>query len=138
MAATIDTLRLAKRFKDVQLPDDQAELFAEVFREAQEAGAAQLATKADLERTGLSLRADLEKTERVLRADLEKAERVLRADLEKTELSLRADVEKLELSIRRDLATLEAKIAEAKFDLLKWIVPLLAAQLLALVGLYFR
>ena len=160
MASTIDTLRLAKRFKDVRLSDEQAELFAEVFRETQEAGAAQLAGKADLERTEAALRADLERTEAALRADLERTEATLRSELERTALTLRADLERLEvtlradlerverttradlerteLALRRDLVGLEAKIAEAKFDLLKWIVPLVAAQLLALVGLYFK
>ena len=48
MATTIDTLRLAKRFKDARLTDEQAELLAEVFRETREAEVAQLATKSDL------------------------------------------------------------------------------------------
>jgi hypothetical protein len=46
-------------------------------------------------------------------------------------LATKADLDRLEIK-------LEGRIAEAKFDLLKWIVPLLAAQLLALIGLYFR
>jgi hypothetical protein len=120
MAATIDTLRLAKRFKDVRLSDEQAELFAEVFRETQEANLAQAAGKADLERFQLALRADLERTELALRADVDKAIAALRTDLEKA------------------LAGLETRIAEAKFDLIKWVVPLLAAQLLAVAGLYLR
>jgi hypothetical protein len=127
MAATIDTLRLAKRFKDARLTDEQAELLAEVLRETQEAGLAQLVGKVDLDQLRLTLRADLERTELMLRADLDKAAAALRAGLEKAKLAL-----------RRDLAALEARIAEAKFDLLKWVVPLLAAQLLAVVGLYFR
>jgi hypothetical protein len=48
MAATIDTLRLAKRFKDARLSDEQAELLAEVFRETGEANLSLLATKSDL------------------------------------------------------------------------------------------
>ena len=89
MATTIDTLRLAKRFKDVRLSDEQAELFAEVFREVQEASTAGLAAKVDLDRLELALRADLERTEQVLRADLERTEQALRADLERTEQALR-------------------------------------------------
>lgn len=94
MAVTIDTLQLAKRMKGAGVPEPQAELFADIFRETREAGLAQLASRADLE-------------------------------------ALRA-------ALKADLAALETKIAEAKFERLKWIVPLLAAQLLALVGLYFR
>ena len=109
MASTIDTLRLAKRFKDVRLSDEQAELFAEVFRETQEAGAAQLATKADLERLELTLRADLERVERT----------PLRADLE------RDGAPPSGVTSPR----WRRKSRRLKFDLLKWIVPLVAAPL---------
>lgn len=48
MAATLDTLRLSRRFRDAGVPEPQAEVFADAFREQHEAGLAQLATKADL------------------------------------------------------------------------------------------
>jgi multidrug resistance efflux pump len=48
VVATIDTLRLAKRFKEAKLTEEQAELLAETFRETREAELAQMATKADL------------------------------------------------------------------------------------------
>ena len=98
MAVTIDTLRLAKRLKDAKVPDEQAELLADIFRETQESGTAQLATKQDLERV---------------------------------EQGLRREIDRVEQSLRRE-------IAEAKFDLIKWTVPVLVALVLAVVGLYFK
>ena len=53
-------------------------------------------------------------------------------------LATKADLRGLERRLETTEAKLEAKIAEAKFDLLKWIEPVLAAQLLALTGLYFK
>ena len=47
-----------------------------------------------------------------------------------------------QLATKSDLgsaeARLEAKIAEAKFGLLRWVVPLLAAQIVALIGVYIK
>jgi hypothetical protein len=59
MAATIDTLRIARRFKDAGFPEAQAELFAETFREWEEAGFGQLATKAELNQGLTELRLEL-------------------------------------------------------------------------------
>jgi len=48
MAATLDTLKAAKRLKDAGVPEAHAEAFVQTLREAQETGLAQLATKSDL------------------------------------------------------------------------------------------
>ena len=55
MSATLDTLKLAKRFRDAGVPEPHAEVFAEALRETQEGGLAQLATKADLREETLKL-----------------------------------------------------------------------------------
>jgi hypothetical protein len=91
MAATLDTLKIAKRLEAAGMEPRAAEALAEVLHDREQATDQRLATKADLE----------------------------------------AGLNRLE-------ARVEARIAEAKFDLLKWIVPVLAAQLLALIGLYFK
>src|SRR5688572_25343039 len=68
MAATIDTLRIAKRFKDAGVPEAQAELFADTFREREEAGLGQLATKIELQAGLAELRAELAALEQRLTA----------------------------------------------------------------------
>ena len=60
MAATLDTLRLSRRFRDAGVPEPQAEIFADAFREQHEAGVAQLATKADIEALRFTTKADIE------------------------------------------------------------------------------
>ena len=59
MSATLDTLKLAKRFRDAGASEPLAETFAEAMREAQSAGLADLATKADLAATRADLKADI-------------------------------------------------------------------------------
>jgi hypothetical protein len=48
VAATLDTLKAAKRLKDAGVPEPHAEAFVQTLREAQETGLAQLATNFDL------------------------------------------------------------------------------------------
>ena len=68
MAASLDTLKAAKRLKDAGVPEAHAEAVVETLREAQEAGAAQLATKADLAQVRSELKAYLAE----FRAELKK------------------------------------------------------------------
>ena len=66
MSATLDTLRLAKRFRDAGASDQLAEVFADVLLEAREADLSQLATKSDL----AMLKTDLKSEIAELKADI--------------------------------------------------------------------
>jgi hypothetical protein len=59
MAATFDTLRAAKRLKDLGFSEAQAEGVAEMLREAREVDLSQLVTKSDLRAEIADVRADL-------------------------------------------------------------------------------
>jgi hypothetical protein len=48
MAASLDTLKAAKRLKEAGIPESHAEAFVQTLRDAQDANTAQLATKVDL------------------------------------------------------------------------------------------
>jgi hypothetical protein len=61
MAATFDTLRAAKRLKDLGFSEAQAEGVAEMLREAREVDLSQLVTKSDLRAEIADVRADLVK-----------------------------------------------------------------------------
>jgi hypothetical protein len=50
MAATLDTLQIAKRLKEAGFGDSRAEAVTGVFREFQESDRSDLATRADVER----------------------------------------------------------------------------------------
>ncbi len=64
--AAFDTLQAAKRLKEAGFSNDQAEAVANVLRESQVAGVADLATKADL----LVLKTDLMAAMSDLKADI--------------------------------------------------------------------
>ena len=51
-ASAFDTLRTAKRLKDLGFTEVQAEGFAEILRDSRELDLSQLATKADLSKPG--------------------------------------------------------------------------------------
>ncbi len=48
MATTIDTLKIAKRWREAKSEDERAEVLAEGLREVQQGQLAELATKADM------------------------------------------------------------------------------------------
>ena len=95
MAATLDTLQLAKRLKAVAFTDEQAELVAEVMRESREAGAAELATKADIA---------------LLRADFDAFRVEARADMAALRSEMRADMAALRSEMRADMAAMRAEM----------------------------
>ena len=100
MSATLDTLKLAKRFRDAGASEQLAETFAEAMREARDADMSQLATKADLA--------------------------VIRADL--THLVTKLELAELHAEVQTTAAELRGEIARANRALLMWLVPLLIGQ----------
>ena len=117
MAIALDTLKLARRFKDAGVPEAQAEVFVDALREARESAVANLATKADLELLGAALKTDLELLRVTLKTDVEAVRREAKADLEKA------------------VAELRGEIARSKNSMLMWLLPILLGQLGAMLFL---
>ncbi|MBF0425504.1 MAG: DUF1640 domain-containing protein [Magnetococcales bacterium] len=128
-----DTLKYARRLKEVGVPEPQAEVQAEMLAEAL---AERLASKEELAKTETALRADLAKTETALRADLAKTETALRADLAKTETALRAEVQE----VRAEVQEVRAEVQEVRRDVkemeLRMVIKM-GAMILGAVGILF-
>jgi hypothetical protein len=109
--STIDTLRAAKRLKDLGFTEIQAEGFAEILREAQGVDLSQLATKTDL--ANLAIKAEI--------------------------ANLATKAELASLATKADIANFvtKAELAEAKFDLIKWMAGFGIAQLGGLLGVAY-
>ena len=126
-AVPIDTLTYAKRLIQAGMPQQQAEVQAQVFREVIESN---LATKRDI----AEVKADIER----VKADIERVkadiERV-KADIEKVRAELKADIERVKADIAKVKAELELKIERTKAELIKWIMGMLIAQSAVIVGL---
>lgn len=120
MAATLDTLRAAKRLKEARDDDARAEVIVELLRETQEAGLAQLVTKAEL------------------RAELAELRAELRAEMAELRTELRAEMAELRMELRTGLADTRGEIARAQNRLLIWLLPLLFTQVGGLLYLILR
>ncbi|RLA89627.1 MAG: hypothetical protein DRG58_04430 [Deltaproteobacteria bacterium] len=96
--ATVDTLKAYEMLTGADMPDKQARALVAIVTDLQEFRLAEVASKADI----AALRSDLK-------------------DLE-------AGMRDLEARMDCKLANLDVKIERVKFDLLKWIIPLLIGQ----------
>lgn len=111
MSATdFDTLAYAKKLREAGFTESQAETQAEALRAVIDSN---LATKADI----ALVHRDIE----LLRRDMKELESALRRDMKELENTLRQAIKESELRGSQNLA-------EAKADLLKWMVGLLIAQ----------
>jgi DNA-binding transcriptional MerR regulator len=131
MAIALDTLKLARRFKDAGVPEAQAEVFVDALREARESAIANLATKADLELLGAALKTDLELLGAALKTDLELLRVTLKTDVEAVRREAKADLEKA-------VAELRGEIARSKNSMLMWLLPILLGQLGAMLFLLLK
>jgi multidrug efflux pump subunit AcrA (membrane-fusion protein) len=87
--------------------------------------------RTDLRSTELRLQAEIEQ----IRADLRSTELRLKAEIEQVRAELKADIEQIRADLHTTELRLQKEIAHVKLDLLKWLVPLMFAQVAAIVAL---
>jgi C4-dicarboxylate-specific signal transduction histidine kinase len=116
-------------------PDERtrARLIAEAFERLEERypHLADLATKGHLRETELRLQKEIE----LVRADLEAKIEQVRADLRATELRLQKEIQEVRAELKLDIERVRGEVVRTKIDLLKWIVPLMFAQVAAIAAL---
>lgn len=128
VAARIDTLGYFDRLMTAGVPEAQARIQAELFREQadfqarelqeaikqyDEARSRELATRGDVHDVLLGV----EKVRAELKTDIEKIRSELKTDIEKVRSELKTDIEKVRSELKTD-------IAKVKYDLLKWQIGL--------------
>ncbi len=129
-AIAFDVLDCFDRLKTAGMPETQARVQAEVFREQSELCAreirqaiekydeikrSELATRGDVQDVQLEIekvRAEVEKVRAELKVDMEK----VRGEVEK----VRGEVEKVRGEVEKVRGELRADMERVKFDLLKW------------------
>ncbi len=107
---TFDTLKFANQLKTAGIPAVHAEAEAKALSEVLETNLGELATKSDL--------------------------REVKADLREVETKLESRIDKTESTLRQEITNLGAKMADLKFELLKWMIGLLVAQTTLLLALF--
>ncbi|MFB1489990.1 MAG: coiled-coil domain-containing protein [Thiocapsa sp. C3-sup] len=101
-----------------------------------------LATQAHVRETELRLQKEIEQIRAELKANIEQVRAELKADIEQvradlraTELRLQKEIEQVRADLTLKIEQLRGDIARTKIDLLKWLVPLMFAQVAAIAAL---
>jgi len=123
--------RLEERYP--HLPDlaTQAHLRETELRLHKEIEQIRADLKADIEQVRAELKADIEQVRAELKADIEQVRAELKADIEQ----VRAELRETELRIQKEIEVVRREIVQVKVDLLKWLVPLMFAQVAAIAAL---
>ncbi|MBK1644306.1 DUF1640 domain-containing protein [Thiocapsa imhoffii] len=87
--------------------------------------------RADLRATELRLQQEIEQ----IRAELRATELRLQQEIEQIRAELKADIEHVRADLTLKIEQLRGDIAQTKIDLLKWLVPLMFAQVAAIAAL---
>ncbi|MEA1050387.1 DUF1640 domain-containing protein [Lamprobacter modestohalophilus] len=104
----------------------RARLIAEAFERLEERypQLPDLATQADVRESELRLRHEIEQ----LRVDLAREIEQVRADLTR-------DIEQVRADLTRDIEKLRTEVERVKFELLKWLLPVMVGQVIAIAAL---
>ncbi|WP_295434729.1 DUF1640 domain-containing protein [uncultured Thiodictyon sp.] len=105
-------------------PDERtrARVIAEAFERLEERypHLPDLATQGHVRETELRLQKEIEQ---------------VRAELRATELRLQKEIEQLRAELKLDIERVRSEVTHTKIDLLKWIIPLMFAQVGAIAAL---
>ena len=129
--AAFDTIAEVRKLRDVGFRQDQAEAITRSIHAGVTGG---VTTKADLRMAETSLRSDMERLETGLRGELERLETGLRSDMERLGGDLRTEVAKVEGNLRTEIESTRTLIAAGQTTHLRWMVGLIFALVVALVG----
>lgn len=135
MVAFLDTLQTAKRLREAGFAEPQAEALTDLLRDAQEAGLAQLATKADLgtldikidgvaaelsakiERVAAELDAKIEGFAGELNAKIDRVAAELSAKIDRVAAELNARIDRVAAELRAEFALIRSEMEVLRRDL---------------------
>jgi Skp family chaperone for outer membrane proteins len=90
-----------------------------------------LATQGHVREAELRLQKEIEQ----IRADLRATELRLQKEIEQLRAELKADIEQVRADLTLKIEQVRGEVARTKLDLLKWLVPLMLAQVAAIAAL---
>ncbi len=134
-------------------PDDhaRARVIAEAFErlDVRYPHLPDLATQGHLRETELRLQLQIEQVRAELKTDIEQVRAELKTDIAQLHADLKADIEQaraqteqvraqteqVRAELKLDIERLRGEVIQTKVDLLKWLVPLMLAQVAAIAAL---
>jgi hypothetical protein len=145
-AAAFDTLKLVRRLTAGGMADDHATVIAEALAETL---VIDPATRSDLARLDVSLRDQMRSMRDELRGEMSALRDELRGEISALREELRGEIGDLrkdlhaeKQEVRLELAKLRgdmvAGFATTKVEILRWIVPLILAQMALTLGAMMR
>jgi chromosome segregation ATPase len=137
-ATAFDTLKLSRRLEAAGMSVPQAISVAEALAETM---VVEPASRSDVQKLEAEFRLarqesrfELDK----LNAEIGKLRQEMHAEIGKLRQEMHAEIGKLRQEMQTELAKLRTEMATLKFDLLRWIVPLILAQMAMTLGLFVR
>jgi hypothetical protein len=134
----IDTLAISKRLQAAGMPAKQAEAQAEILGEII---IHNLVSKADLEHAKNetiaiieSSRRETQESIRETQESIELLRKETKTDIENLRKETKTDIENLRKDFLLELGNLRIENGHIKYDIMKWMIPLLAGQLIAAAG----
>jgi vacuolar-type H+-ATPase subunit I/STV1 len=101
-----------------------------------------LATHGHLRETELTLQKEIEQVRAELTEKIEQVRAELKTDIERLRAELKTDIDQVradlratELRLQKEIEQVRGEIVRTKLDLLKWIVPLMLGQVIAIAAL---
>jgi dsDNA-specific endonuclease/ATPase MutS2 len=148
-ATAFDTLKLSRRLEAAGMSVPQAISVAEALAETM---VVEPASRSDVQKLEAEFRlarqesrfeldklnAEIGKLRQELHAEIGKLRQEMHAEIDKLRQEMHAEIGKLRQEMQTELAKLRTEMATLKFDLLRWIVPLILAQMAMTLGLFVR
>ena len=141
-ATAFDTLKLSRRLEAAGMSVPQAISVAEALAETM---VVEPASRSDVQGLEAEFRLARQETRfelDKLNAEIDKLRQEVHAEIGKLRQEMHAEIGKLRQEMQTELAKLRgelaAGLATVKFDLLRWIVPLILAQMAMTLGLFVR
>lgn len=130
-ATAFDTLKLSRRLEAAGMSVPQATSVAEALAETM---VVEHASRSDVQKLEAEFRLARQET----RNEIDKLRQEVHAEIGKLRQEMYAEIGKLRQEMQTELAKLRTEMATLKFDLLRWIVPLILAQMAMTLGLFVR
>lgn len=134
--ATLDTLVYSKRIQELGFSREQAEGFAELAKERENALLSELIRQNDASRTALATKAELYEVRDELKSELYEVREELKGDIQ----SLRSELYETRDALKSEIQDVRKEVADTKHEILKWMMGMfvaLAAFIVAM-GAYIK